>query len=342
MVLNGRERGITKETVTRIWDYATKHGYQPRGMQIYLNRHKQPAQLKNVGYILRSPLKLTNNSTFFSHVNQGLYEALREDGTKTLFLGGEDDLSMEDPQRLTQSCSGLKGIVILGEVAEELVLKLASFQIPLVSISASCHGLCHSILPNDIQSASQMVDHLVDLGYREFAWIGGNQNLARSDIRRNAIEMVLRRHKFSLDPSNILSTDSADRQDGYRSIQSIWEKKEGPKPTALVCYNGLIARGAIDYMLEHRIRAGKDFSVVAFDATRICQESHPTITASSSIPEDMGREAVRLIIEEHAHPEEGKVFCDLTLPATLHIRESSGPAPSLASASAPASRSVAK
>jgi len=333
MVLNGREHGIAKESVKRIWDYATKHGYKPRGMQIFLNRQKQIPKLKNVGYVLRSPLKLTSNSTFFSHVSQGLYDAFLEDGTKTLFLGGENDLSMEDPDRLSQSCHGLKGIVILGEVAKELVLRLTSFKIPIVSISASYNGLCHSILSNETQAAAHLIDHLYALGHREFAWIEGNQKLARCEMRRNATETALLRHKLSLHSTNILSTVEADRQDGYNGIKNIFEKKSGPKPTALVCYNGLIARGAIDYMVEHRMRAGKDFSVVAFDSTRVCQESNPTITASSSIPEEMGRAAAHLILDKDNHSSQENAFCDLTLPATLKIRESSGSVPATKSKS---------
>ena len=34
MVLNSRKQGISEKAYQRIWDYATTHGYSPRGMSI--------------------------------------------------------------------------------------------------------------------------------------------------------------------------------------------------------------------------------------------------------------------------------------------------------------------
>ena len=86
-----------------------------------------------------------------------------------------------------------------------------------------------------------------------------------------------------------------------------------------------MARGAIDYLLQNGFKVGKDVSVVAFDFTRVCEESLPKITCCSSSPEEMGATAARLIMQSTENSF--GAYSELTLPTEFSEHESSGPAP---------------
>src|SRR5882762_2799002 len=80
-VLNGKRENISEESYQRIWNYAVKQGYRPKGMQA----NGSPLATKNVGFILRAGLRLFTQSNFFSHVQHGLHTAFVEQEYNTVF-----------------------------------------------------------------------------------------------------------------------------------------------------------------------------------------------------------------------------------------------------------------
>ncbi|MDB4345874.1 LacI family transcriptional regulator [bacterium] len=325
MVLNGRKSGISKDSVKRIWEYAQANGYTPKGMQIDMSGSTDGSNIQTVGYILRSPLRLPTKSNFFSHVHQGMHEELSQNGVKTLFFGAEDDLNDEDYTQIAQSKGFLRGIVVLGQVATSVIQAISKSNTAVVCISARYSGLCHSVLPNETQAGERLVGHLYDQGHRSFGWIGGNKNMMRQTERYNAFTVSLKNRELSCADKDSITLADADRQAGFDAAQAMLaNRKKGRRPTALVCFNGLMARGAIDYLLQNRITVGQDISVVAFDYTKVCEDSRPRITCCGSSPEEMGATAARLIIESSSSTS--GAYSELTLPTKFRERGSSGPA----------------
>ncbi len=321
MALNGRKKGMSEATYQRIWEYATQHGYSPRGMK--LDTSSEANSSTTIGYILRSPLKLANKSNFFSHIHQGLHDHLKEKKIKTIFLGSEDDI---DEQSLTTPGSipdSVRGIAIMGEVQPAFLASVKKLDRPVVYISARATGHCHSVLSNEQESGEKLVDHLYNLGHRKFAWLGGNSSMGRYDDRSSSLNNALRIRNLELDPQFSKKTKGADRKEGYDCAQEIISAAKKEKlPTAWVCLNGLMARGAINCLFQKGYRVGQDVSVVAFDMTNVCTEEHPTITGASAHPEEMGEEAARILL--NSIEGEAKALLDVTIPAVMVERESSG------------------
>src|SRR5947209_4155515 len=113
LVLNGKRENISEESYQRIWKYAIKRGYRPKGMQVNGNGSRS----NTVGFILRAGLRLYTQSNFFSHVQHGLHMALQERGYHTAFLGAEDHLPHQSLQQKVQR-ENLFGVVILEQVQE--------------------------------------------------------------------------------------------------------------------------------------------------------------------------------------------------------------------------------
>lgn len=316
MVLNGRREGISEEAYTRIWDCARRHGYRPRGMnlQMAVERHSRPL----VGYILRSPLRLATTSNFFSHVAQGLFDQLGEQGTGLFFLGSEGDLDAPTVRREIESGPAFRGLVILGEVEPSFLSAFADLAKPLVYVSARKSGFCHCVLSNDLQAGELLVEHLIDLGHKDFGWLGGDAGTQRECSRRQALVTALERRGINLPESKVSTTSCADRIDGYEAMKRMAEATSGDIPSSIVCVNALVARGAITWLLEHGYRVGSEVSVTAFDATRVCHDERPGITAAASDPEEMGRDAARIVLEQA--PGTSGRFTESILPAKLTVR----------------------
>jgi LacI family transcriptional regulator len=318
MVLNGRRKGISEDSYQRIWAYASQLGYQPKRLRVAINGNT--TKQTNVGFVLRSAWTLKTQNVYLSGIQQGLHEALREQGISTLFLGTEDKQGESVLSTPMETRRTLLGLVILGQVAAPFFRAMKQMCPRLVVISTSYPGQCHSVQPNERQSLNLLIDHLVAQGHRRIAWFGGSRNLKRHEERFQAFVDAVEVHGLVYEPEWAFMFDEGNRQEGRQAAEAFLGK-EGLRPTAVVCYNGLMARGAINFLQMRGLSIPLDLSVVAVDSTLVCTEDQPFITGASSDPEAMGRKAAELLLGATTTPDE--VYCDAIIPAKLSVRESS-------------------
>jgi LacI family transcriptional regulator len=273
---------------------------------------------------LRAGLRLHTQSNFFSHVQHGLHEGLLAHGYHSVFLGSEDDLGVRALQQKLRE-HHLFGLAILGQVQEKFLKAIKSAQENIVAISVSYPGLCHSVMPNENQALRQLVEHLLGLGHREFAWLGGDKGLHYNIRRRAALLDAMEPHGIKPQPKFMVDIDAGDRLAGWRSAETMIERM-GKKsfPTAWVCANGLMARGAVNCLTQKGWRVPEQISVVAVDATRVCVEEHPQITGAHADPEKIGGKAAELLLKKTRETDES--LADVIMPTQLTVRETSGPA----------------
>ncbi|MBK1857958.1 LacI family DNA-binding transcriptional regulator [Cerasicoccus arenae] len=322
MVLNGRADGIAKKSYDNIWNYALANGYSPRGMKMdAVMSNSLQIGIATVGYILRAPLRLANKSNFFSHVHQGLHDYLTDNGAKTVFLGSEDLITPKDLEQFAKTRMHMRGLVIMGEVDASLARKLAAIFGRVVYASARLPGVCHSVVANDEDATEKLVEHLHNLGHRRYAWLGGSPGTMRHRIRLDTLKAALQRRGVVLEHIEDDLTGGADRREGYDCAMSLLKRSRSSPSTAWVCFNGLMARGAITCLLKNGYEVGNEISVAALDYTRVREMEWPTLTSSGAIPEELGRIAAELIIND----SESSYFKDIVIPATLYAGESTGP-----------------
>ncbi len=322
LVLNGRKQGISAETYDRIWAHAVKRGYHPKGMRLASSPAAQPRQ---VGIILRAPLRLNTPTMYFGHVQHGLHMAIEAREFTTVFLGAEDQLDAEKLGRVFSPGHAFKGIVLVGEVTRGFLDQLRRFGLRIVAVSARYPGLCHSVLGNEPQALESLVEHLHGLGHRRFGWLGGNVGLGRHEARLQAFETALARYDLKLSPRYFVKLREGDRIDGADAIRSLLPfARRQDFPTALVTYNTLMAAGAVRELQHAGWAVPEKVSIASADLSPVATDSTPRITAAGSDPEKLGEAAARLVLENSATAAEG--FTDLMLPAQLFIGETTGPA----------------
>ena len=315
MVLNGRTEGISEDSYRRIWEHALGLGYQPKGMRALASG--DATKQIHVGFILRSGLTLHTQSSFFSQIQHGLHEALQERGISMLFLGTEEKLNETSFRTTMETRKSLLGAVVMGEVKPAFLKQIKSLCPRLVAVSISYPGQCHSVQSNETQSLDLLVEHLAELGHKRFGWLGGNRTLQRHEDRYRAFRAALHARGLGFDENWAVLQDSTDRQEG-RAAGEQFLAKRGKRPTALVCFNALMARGAINVFEARGLDIPADLSVAAIDATRVCKEEDPQITGASADPEAMGRKTADLLLGASGTPDE--VYLDAALPSRLTVR----------------------
>lgn len=322
LVLNGHRQGINPETYDRIWAHAVKRGYHPKGMQLAAS---PAARARQVGFILRAPLRLSTPGNYFGHVAQGLHAGLTSRGYTTVFLGAEDTLDRAKLRELFQAGHQFQGIVLLGEVSRPFLQELREVEPRIVAVSARFPGLCHSVVGNEPQALGDLVRHLRELGHQRIGWLGGNANLGRHDARLSALQGALKAAGLGLDPSYCVALEQADRAEGLEAAQAMLGRvRRKDFPTAFVCYNTLMALGAVRAFEREGLKVPSDISVASADGSPAAVVETPRVTAAGSSPAKLGEAAAKLVVEMDGSDES---FTELTLSAQLLVGDTTGPAP---------------
>ncbi len=320
LTLNGQKERISPETYERIWDYAIKAGYQPKGIKLENSPHE--TRVRQIGVILRAGLNLSTQGSYFSHVLHGLNSALLEQGYTTAVLGSEDDTS---PAKLAQffgPTHAIRAVVLLGEVSESFLQDLRDLTSTIVAVSARHPGFCHSVVGNEPHALKSLVEHLQELGHQRIGWLGGNAGLARHETRYNAFKSSLKALGLKHYPRYDVMRPEGDRSEGAEAMISLLPLRTRKDfPTAFVTYNIHMAIGAARALQREGLHVPADFSIVAADYSETAAKFSPRITAAGCDPVELGRCAADLAIKQQDGAD--GAYHDLIIASRFHNGESS-------------------
>jgi LacI family transcriptional regulator len=165
--------------------------------------------------------------------------------------------------------------------------------IPLVLFSRYINGAdVDYVGANNTLGAVIAVEHLINLGHKRIAFIGGpDYSSARKD-RIQGFFIAHNRNGLNVDESLLISSD-VTREGGFNAVLELLKLKN--PPTAAICYNDIVAFGVI--LGLHDANLINKFSVIGFDDIDEAKLWKPALTTVSIKPSIIGRESARLLIK---------------------------------------------
>jgi LacI family transcriptional regulator len=260
---------------------------------------------------------------YFAELLGVLDEEAGENG-RSLLLGTYGE-SRERQQRVLRTLKEYRpdGVVFCpagGSLAEEFGSLLTS-RIPVVQIARYVDGLAFDFVGCDDAGAMGLgVDHLVALGHRRIAMIGGTEVTSSGRDRLRGYREALVRHGLPYDPA-LVQTGFGTRDHGMRGVAAVLQAD--PRPTAAVCFSDLVAFGAMLGLRHAGLEAGRDFSLVGCDDVAEAALWFPALTTLRLRPKDLGRHAAAFLHSRIANP--ALPPRRLVLPAELVVRASASP-----------------
>lgn len=143
--------------------------------------------------------------------------------------------------------------------------------------------------------------------------------------------------KAFFDSHQIYSEDfvvrvGAHLKDGYRmGLEYFRDRPPSERPTAVTCYNDLVAIGLLRALRELDIDVPGDVSVTGFDNIETCDYAPVPLTSMGVPTTEMGRKAMEVLIRqiESSKQHEPEV---VNLEAEMTVRASTAPVKTAASA----------
>ena len=201
----------------------------------------------------------------------------------------------------------------------EMLARLGKYM-PIVAICPPRENLGFICMHNSLDSAvRQAVRHLHLLGHRRFAMIGGAVRLEDSGMRAVSFLDELKALDLPAPPEyGHLGGNSPE--EGQREILRLMTAlPREEQPTAVLCYNDLVALGALHQLRLMGFRVPEDVAVIGCDNQFFCPYTAPPLTSIDMQTEEHARSAVRELL---ATSENRSAI--IVRDATLVIRESCG------------------
>ncbi|WP_438433784.1 LacI family DNA-binding transcriptional regulator [Gorillibacterium sp. sgz500922] len=191
------------------------------------------------------------------------------------------------------------GVILLSPMNADLyVMELKKRKIPFVILdSQERYPAASMVFVNNFKGGYDATRHLIGLGHREIAFIGGPKSFLSSRERERGFLAALA--EAGLTPFGVERREF-DIPSGY-SAASEWIAA-GRLPTALFAADDFIALGAMDACKNAGIRVPDEISIVGFDDQVYASEFRPRLTTVRQPFENIGKHGVDLLLKRIREP----------------------------------------
>ena len=287
---------------------------------------------KNVGVVIPFLTRW-----FYSTAIEGAETALLHRGYDlTLYnLGGgaDDRRSVFEHFLLRKRVDAV--IAISLELTASEVSHLLAMNTPLVGIGGPLPGV-RTLSIDDVAVARQATEHLLQLGHRRLAHIGGDQASERDfhlpTNRRVGFDAALDAAGIQHNPDLVVTADFTI-EGGHRAATALLVQSD--RPTAIFAASDEMAIGVILAARDLGLRVPEDVSVIGIDDHELA--AFFGLTTIAQYPAEQGRRAVEILMDElepreahsHGYGTTGHGSLHIPLRVELIVRASTAPPPNL-------------
>ena len=151
------------------------------------------------------------------------------------------------------------------------------------------------ILPDSVAGGYKAAAHLISLGRRRIAYIGGTINWKCTQDRLTGYRMAHTDAGIAVDES-LIDFGDWTAEGGYRAAARLLSS--GKEMDAMFVANDLMAVGVMDAIWERGLRVPEDIAIVGYDDIPIAAATRPALTTIRLPNYDMGYTACNLLIDK--------------------------------------------
>jgi DNA-binding LacI/PurR family transcriptional regulator len=313
--LNGKA-GVSAQTRARILEIAARMGWHPSSAARALSDGRSGA----IGLVVDRPAWVLGIEPFFMQLISGVEAGLAATGTALLLQVTEDAQAEEAAYRRWWGERRVDGVLLVDLRDDDPRLGLLrDLGLPAVVVGHAGGDLdAPSVWMDDGAAVRETLAYLVAMGHRGIARVAGPRHFVHT--RERSEVFALAAAELGIPEVPCVHTDYSG-EDGARATRRLLS---GPRPTAIVYDNDVMAVAALSVTQEMGVSVPGELSIVAWDDSELCRLVHPALTAVSRRVPEHGSRAVAALLALVAGERVPDVRLD---PPVLVPRGSTAPAP---------------
>ncbi|WP_409073309.1 LacI family DNA-binding transcriptional regulator [Micromonospora chalcea] len=222
------------------------------------------------------------------------------------------------------------GVLLCSPRMSNSLIEQVSREVPVVVINRQVAGL-PCVMMDVGQGARAAIEHLLGLGHRRIALLGGPRGSWTAREMRRAATAAARSGSAEL---TILGPNQPTETGGGALAEQV--RRSGV--TAVLAYNDLMAIGLIEGLDALGTRVPHDVSVVGVDDIALSRLTRPKLTTVATPTAAAGRTAVDMLLQLDSDAPRGargrgaaagdrRTTAQVMLQTELVVRDSTGPVP---------------
>jgi LacI family repressor for deo operon, udp, cdd, tsx, nupC, and nupG len=259
---------------------------------------------------------------FFASVVHGAEARLRQDGYDLLLYNLAGDAGARHRvfrSHLLRKRVDALLVMSLTPTADEIA-GVAKLDRPVAVVGTRVPGWA-SVRIDDVEASRKAVRHLLELGHRQIAMLGGALEEVLDFVapldRLTGFRQEMAAAGVPVDPAWEVTSDFTARG-GQAATRLLLET--GPQPTAIFAASDEMAIGAVHALREAGLRVPEDVSVIGIDDHEMAEFFELTTVAQPV--HEQGRLAAELLLEAITTGCDGT---EVTVPTRLVVRGTTAP-----------------
>jgi LacI family transcriptional regulator len=281
---------------------ATRKQVQKAALELGYSYNRSAASLRTARTNMLAVAFHDITNPYFAELLAAIEETATDTG-HTLLLGTyAESIARQDRVLTTLREHRPDGMILCpaGGTTAETYDHLIAAGIPLVQVSREIEDIGLDFVgSDDVRGGRIALEHLIELGHRRIAMIGGNDLISTGRTRHKSYRETLAAHGIGFDPE-LVHHGFGTRETGFRGIQTLLDLAS--PPTAAICFNDITAFGAMLGLRQRNREAGRDFSLVGSDDVSEAAQWYPALTTIQNHQAQMGRKAAELLVQRIAEP----------------------------------------
>jgi len=189
------------------------------------------------------------------------------------------------------------GIIIAGKIPQDFLDKLSNFNLPLVFVDyLPKQNQFPAVMIDNIEGGYRATEHLINCGHKKIAFIAGDINHPSISERFQGYKNALETSRLPYDSQRLVIDEiHPSRENGFSATEKLLNRSNDF--SAIFACNDAMAIGALQCLKDHHIMVPGDISIIGFDDVESDFSIDPPLTTIAVPKEDMGIEAVKLLLE---------------------------------------------
>jgi LacI family transcriptional regulator len=307
-VINGRD-GVAAATTARVKAVIDELGYESS----LVARSLRSSRTDVIGILV------DDFEPFSTELLKGAALALHGTGYEVVVYasGGRSQAQAGWERRYLSRMDGMTdGIILVTPSLVDVTPGVSGGPIVAVDPHTGSSGL-PTVDSDNFRGAATATRHLLDLGHRRIGFLAGRPDLESARQRERGFRHAMAEAGIDVDPDLVVVGDYTPEGADEPAHRLLGMDEP---PTAIFAANDLSAIETIEVAQSRGLRVPDDVSVVGFDNVPESALVDPPLTTIDQSIQQMGFEAVRLLIEMIDEPERPPV--QVTLPTELVVRQS--------------------